>query len=268
MPHVNSHPHGDFAWYDLFTKDIAASKSFYAGLSGWTAQDQPNENEGSEPYSMFLHDGRPIGGVGQMNAEMLEGGAPQSWNVYVTVNELEPVLARVEEHGGKVIFPAMDVLDVGRLAYFTDPEGAILALWQPKKNIGAGVVDEPGTVCWVELASRDIKAACDFYANVFGWTNSEPPHEVPSGYRMLKNGEKDIGGTLQMTEEWGEMPAHWSVYFEVEDMPMVASRVTELGGELKFGPFDSPVGQIAVCADDGGAHFYMMELTDAMKANR
>lgn len=268
MPHVTSHPHGNFAWYDLFAKDIEASKSFYTALFGWTVEDQPTDPNGGGPYAMYMKDGRPVAGVGQMSPEMMEAGTPQTWNAYVTVHELEPVLARVEENGGKVIFPAMDVGDVGRLAYFADPEGAILALWQPKKNIGAGIVHEADTVCWVELASRDMHAAKDFYARVFGWTDVDNPSGPPTGYRTLKNGDAEIGGILQMTEEWGDMPAHWSLYFETDGIAATTGKLVAHGGEVKFGPFEAPVGQIAVCADPGGAHFYLIELSDAMKAER
>jgi predicted enzyme related to lactoylglutathione lyase len=37
---------------------------------------------------------------------------------------------------------------------------------------------------------------------------------------------------------------------------------------VKHGPFDTPVGRIAVCTDDGGAFFYLMQPADAMKENR
>ena len=268
MPHVDSHPPGEFCWYDLFSKDLAASKTFYAGLFGWTADDQPTEGEGSEPYTMFVQSGDTVAGGGQMNREMLEGGTPPSWNAYVSVERLEPVLERVTAAGGTVIFPPVDVFDVGRLAYFANPEGAILALWQPKSNVGATRVDEPGTVCWVELATRDLARATAFYREVFGWHDVENPHGPPSGYRTMTLGAKNVGGILQMTEEWGEMPAHWSVYFEVDDAAASAERVKQLGGEVKFGPFETPVGQIAVCTDDGGAHFYLMQLSDATKAER
>lgn len=268
MPTVDAHPHGDFAWFDLFTRDLNASRAFYASVFGWTPEEQPTTEPGRPPYVMFLHDGRPVAGGGQMDAAMMEGGAPQTWNAYVNVDALEPVLERVEANHGTIIFPAMDVLDVGRLAYFADPEGAIVALWQAKKNPGAGVVDEPGTVCWVELASSDMHAAADFYTKVFGWTHVDNPDGPPSGYRTLRNGDHDVGGILQMTEEWGDMPAHWSVYFETDDIDASVARVTDGGGEVKFGPFDAPVGRIAVCADDGGAHFYLLELSEAMRSAR
>lgn len=268
MPRVDAHPHGHFGWYDLFSKDLEASKAFYAGLFGWSAEDQPAEAEGSEPYTMFTLAGDHVAGGGQMNAEMLAGGAPPSWNAYVCVDELEPVLERVTARGGKVLFGPIDVFEHGRLAYFADPEGAVVALWQAKEHGGTRRADEAGTVCWTELASRDMHAAADFYGSVFGWTNTENPYAPGPGYRVLRSGDTEVGGILQMTDEWGDLPAHWALYFEVDDVDRSAEQVRTLGGAVKHGPFDTPVGRIAVCTDDGGAFFYLMQPADAMKENR
>ena len=266
MPRVRSHRAGDFNWYDLMTHDLEASKRFYGGLFGWRSDDQPTE--GREPYTLFSLDDETVAGGAQTSEEMRAAGVPTVWNVYVSVDELEPVLERVTARGGQIVFPPMDVFDHGRLAYVGDPEGATVALWQPKEHIGSGRVHEPGTVCWSELASRDLDGAERFYREVFGWETKDNPFAGPSGYRVLTNGGREIGGILGMTEEWGEMPAHWSVYFETAEIEDATRRIADLGGTVRHGPFDTPVGKVAVCADDVGAHFYLMQLTEERKAAR
>jgi predicted enzyme related to lactoylglutathione lyase len=37
-----------------------------------------------------------------------------------------------------------DVGDAGRMAVFTDPEGAQFSVWQARRHRGATVVNEPG----------------------------------------------------------------------------------------------------------------------------
>ena len=64
-----------------------------------------------------------------------------------------------------------------------------------------------------------------------------------------------IGGRMQMTAEWGDLPAHWMTYFRVADTETSAARVRELGGNVLHGPFDSPHGRIAVVSDPYGAVF-------------
>lgn len=266
MTRIDSHAPGSFNWFDLMTPDMAASKEFYGELFGWQAVDQPSDGGG--PYALFQKENDPVTGVGQMSQDMIASGMPPVWSAYVNTTDLEGMLERVVDLGGRTLFGPIDVMDHGRLAYFQDLEGAVLALWQPKQHIGSCRRHEAGTVCWTELATRDISAATEFYTSVFGWEAVDNPHGPPAGYRTLKNGAIDIGGILQMTDEWGDAPAHWSVYFEVDDCAASARKLAELGGKVKFGPFEAPVGHIAVCADDVGAHFYLMQLSEEMKAAR
>ena len=44
--------------------------------------------------------------------------------------------------GGQVLLPAMDVLDVGRMAVFSDPQGAVFSVWQAGTHPGAELVNE------------------------------------------------------------------------------------------------------------------------------
>ena len=37
----------------------------------------------------------------------------------------------------------------------TDPTGAVIALWQAKQHIGAGVQSEHGSIAWCELLTGD-----------------------------------------------------------------------------------------------------------------
>ena len=53
----------------------------------------------------------------------------------------------------------MDVLDVGRMAVFTDPQGAVFSVWQAGTHPGAELVNEPGTWSWSELLTTDVEAA-------------------------------------------------------------------------------------------------------------
>ena len=76
--------------------------------------------------------------------------------------------------GGQVIVPAMDVLDVGRMAIFTDPVGAAFSVWQAGTHPGAQLVNEPGTFSWSELLTTDVEASKGFYGDVFGWTAQTP----------------------------------------------------------------------------------------------
>ena len=66
-----------------------------------------------------------------------------------------------------------DVFDAGRMAVFADPSGAVFMAWKPNQMIGAYIVNEPETLSWNELQTRDPAGAKEFYAKVFGWQSAD-----------------------------------------------------------------------------------------------
>ena len=65
-------------------------------------------------------------------------------NTYVRVDSADETAAKVREAGGSVVTEPFDVMDFGRMAVFTDPEGAMFCVWQAKQNKGATIVNEHG----------------------------------------------------------------------------------------------------------------------------
>jgi predicted enzyme related to lactoylglutathione lyase len=51
------------------------------------------------------------------------------------------------------------------------------------------------------------------------------------------------------------VPAHWSVYFGVEDTDKALATITDLGGTVVQPAEDTPYGRLAHVADPTGAHF-------------
>ncbi len=50
--------------------------------------------------------------------------------VTVTVSDIDGTLANVKKLGGKVVEKKSAVGDMGFTAYFSDPEGNVIGLWQ------------------------------------------------------------------------------------------------------------------------------------------
>ncbi len=98
------------------------------------------------------------------------GERPACWNTYVSVTDADATAALVSQAGGQVLVPPLDVDGQGRMAMFADDQGAMIAAWKPKAFAGAGLVNEPGCLCWYELACRDTAAAARFYGRVSGGT--------------------------------------------------------------------------------------------------
>ena len=94
MPERTSYTQGTPNWVDLPTSDQAAAKAFYAGLFGWTYDDQPM-GEG-QVYSMAMLGGHQVAAISAQPAEMAAAGAPPMWNTYLAVDSVDEATAKVE----------------------------------------------------------------------------------------------------------------------------------------------------------------------------
>jgi len=244
-----SYEPGTFSWTDLATPDPDAAKAFYGALFGWQAEDLPVPGGGY--YSMQRLDDKDVAAIAPQPQAQRDAGAPPAWQSYVTVASADDAAARVGELGGTVHVPPFDVMEAGRMAVIQDPQGAFFMVWEPKSNIGAGLVNAPGALCWNELAAAELNSAPDFYGGLFGWT-TEPFEGGPMRYLTIKNGQAVNGG---MREKQPEEPPHWLVYFAADDVGATLAKVNELGGGTIAGPFDMAGAKIAVARDPQGAVF-------------
>ncbi|MGA3149861.1 MAG: VOC family protein, partial [Acidimicrobiales bacterium] len=143
---------------------------------------------------------------------------------------------------------------------FADPTGAAAAVWQPRRHLGAGLVNEPGALAWNELSTRDTAAAKKFYGEVFGWA-AETADMGGMEYTMWKLNGNDVGGMMAMPAEVpAEVPSHWLAYFGTADCDATVATATGLGATLFAGPVDIPAGRFAVLGDPNGAMFGVIAL--------
>jgi predicted enzyme related to lactoylglutathione lyase len=251
MSKVTSYAPGTPCWVDLACADIDASASFYADLLGWDASEQPNSAE-MGGYRRARYEGDDVAGL----MPRMQEGQPQMWSTYVAVEDATVTAAKVTAAGGGVMLEPMDVMDLGAMAVFSDSTGAAFGVWQPGTFVGAARVNGAGALCWNELGTRDVEAAKAFYGEVFGWTVDEHPIQRTEGgpgpdvYIEWQLDGSSIGGMMDiggMLPE--EVPAHWLVYFGVEDTDAAVAKVKAAGGEVRFGPVDIDAGRFAVVTE-------------------
>lgn len=251
---IDTYDPGTPSWVDLGSPDPAAAADFYSRLFGWTVVDLGPEAGG---YRMaYLHD-RPVAGIGPQQ----QPDSPPYWTTYISVSDIDATAKAVRAAGGQVHLEPMDVLDAGRMAVFADPTGAPFSAWQPRAHQGAGVVNEPGALCWNELATRDPAAARRFYPAVLGWAATEhDTGDVP--YTVWTLRDREVAGMLPMDERWPtDLPPHWMAYFAVEDTDTAAVTAERLGGRVLVAPTDIPPGRFAVLGDPQGAVFSVLAMT-------
>ncbi|MDQ4125781.1 MAG: VOC family protein, partial [Actinomycetota bacterium] len=202
-----------------------------------------------------------VAAIQSLQEEMKSQGHPPFWMSYVAVDSVDKSAAQVEELGGRILAPPFDVMDVGRMAVIQDPSKAALALWEAKAHPGAGIVGEPGALCWNELSTNDVDRAESFYTSLFGWT-SEKQDMGGFVYTVFGNAQREVAGMAPINSEMGPMPPSWGVSFAVEDADDSAARVKDLGGEVVMGPTDFPGGRFAVARDPQGAFFSVVKLNE------
>ncbi|MCW3049287.1 MAG: hypothetical protein JWO74_3571 [Solirubrobacterales bacterium] len=260
-------------WIDTSQPDPESAVAFYGGLFGWEFEDvMPPGAPG--PYLIARLRGGDVAAV----ASQPEGGPSMAaWNTYIWVESADDAAAKVFDAGGRIVVEPFDVLEAGRMAVLTDPEGAAFSVWQAKEHKGARIVNEPGSLNFNGLNTRDAEGAKSFYGSVFGWEalglgGGAQMWRLP-GYgeflersdpglteRMADSGapegfEDVVAALTPIADDQPGVPAHWSVTFAVEDAGATAERAAELGGTVIVPPFDAPWVRMTVIADPQGATF-------------
>ena len=240
-------------WIELFTSDPATAHAFYGGLFGWTAEEAGEEYGG---YVNYAKDGRRVAGCMKNDGQ---SGMPDAWSVYLATDDAAKAAEAAAGHGGQVVVAPMDVMELGTMAFVTDPGQAAVGVWQAGTHSGFEVSAEPGTPGWFELHTRDYEAAVAFYRDVFGWDTHVAADEPGFRYTTLGEGDAAVAGVMDATAFLPEgVPAHWSVYFVVEDVDATLARAVEMGGKVTQPPEDTPYGRLAQAADPTGALFKLM----------
>jgi predicted enzyme related to lactoylglutathione lyase len=273
VPERDGYIPGVPCWIDTSQPDPSAALDFYRGLFGWQFADtMPAGSPGS--YFIAQLSGGDVGAVGPLP----EGAPPKAvWNAYIWVDSADDTASKVKAAGGRILTDPFDVMDAGRMAVFTDPEGAAFCVWQAKEHKGARVVNEAGSLNFNGLNTRDSASAKAFYGAVFGWQTLTLGGGVEMwtlpGYGDYL--ERDRPGLREQMSEMGapagfadvvaslnaipadqpDVPPHWSVTFAVDDADATADKAAELGGKVLVAPFDAPWVRTTVIADPQGASF-------------
>src|SRR5918997_915685 len=154
MPERDGYIPGVPCWVDAGLPDPEAALPFYRGLFGWELENTMPEGFGGV-YFMARLGGRDAAALGSIP----EGSPPvPTWNTYIWVDSADEATARARDAGGGVVAEPSDVMDSGRMAVLTDPEGAVFGVWEAREHTGATVVNEHGSLNFNGLATRDPEA--------------------------------------------------------------------------------------------------------------
>ncbi len=260
---------GSFIWYDLVVEDAAEVQTFYWELFGWGFRD----NDRSGRYLSILRDGRVIGGVA-VSGEQDTTDHRAFWLSSVSVTDVDRTSSTVAASGGSVLLLPAELPDRGRYSVIEDPQGAALVLLRSSTGDGPGRPPgdrKPGEWLWIELWTRDLDSAREFYADVFGYgieyrdtRSADEPSSATgeeeaggAGYLILtRDGERKAG---MMQLPFDEANPHWLPFVAVSDVYAVVERVRQLGGEVIIDPDVVGRHDAAIVADPAGAVFGLQQ---------
>ena len=257
MPEMTSYEHGTPCWVDMGTPDVASAAAFYGSLLGWDVEVGPAE---MGHYSMASVGGRNVAALADQQTPGLV-----FWATYLAVDDVDTTIELARANGATVLVEPMDVMTFGRMAVITDPAGAAISFWQAGDHIGAGLVNEPGSLCWNELTTRDVDRQLAFYEAVVGLTSERIDFGGNDYYELRLPSGRTVAGVMPMVGDmWPpDLPNHWMVYFAVADADATAARCVELGGQVPVPPTDIPPGRFAVLNDPLGGHFSIIRVATA-----
>jgi uncharacterized protein len=118
--------------FEIASDDIERSKKFYNELFGWKIEKWPGAETipGGPDYLMVTTvDDK---GNKALTGGMMKRQMPKQQGItnYIDVKSVQEYSIRVEQWGGKVVFPKHAVPGMGYLAKCTDTENNGFAIWE------------------------------------------------------------------------------------------------------------------------------------------
>lgn len=263
MPTATTHAPGTFNWPELATSDQNGAKQFYTSLFGWEYRDTDMGPQGI--YTIFTREGQDVAALYTMDKNQAATGMPPYWGTYVTVENADAAAAKAKSLGGTVIMEPFDVMEHGRMAVITDPQGATFCVWQAKAHCGITVYGENNSLGWTQLNAKDTGVAKKFYTELIGWKAQDDPMGPEFGggyYTTWLKADGPAGGMMAMPPGTDGAPSHWLPYFAVANVDEAAKKAGSLGAQTYVPPMDIPgTGRFSVHADPQGASFALVSFT-------
>ncbi len=257
-PSRERHP-GKLVWADLVTPDVAAAKTFYGGLFGWTFRNLPS---GPKDYTLALLQGEPVAGLVQRSEPPGERQQP-AWLAFFSVSDLEEARHVALAHGAKQLGEPQDYPRRGRQIVLEDPQGAVFAMLQSAAGDPPDVLASPGEWIWGALLTPDPDREAAFYQLVFDSEVFDSSDEQGSEHLVISTDGYARASCNSFPSDAAKRDPHWLNYVRVANVAATAAKVPQLGGRVLVEPHQEHEGEVmAVVADPAGAPIGLLEWSD------
>ena len=143
---------GKICYVEIPATDIEVSSEFYQKAFGWRIRTR---SDGSTAFD---------DGIGEVSGSWILNRKPSTepgLMLSIMVDNVEETIALLTATGSKIV-NKMQIGDDQFIAWFTDPGGNVIGLYQ---HPGGG----HGKICYLEIPAEDIDKSATFYKKVFGW---------------------------------------------------------------------------------------------------
>ena len=132
---------GKVVHFEIPAEDLERAKGFYGSVFGWDLATMPMPGGGD--YTSVVT--TPVDEATQLPTEpgAINGGMfarseqlPASPVITIDVDAIDDTLRAVEASGGATVAPRTAIPGMGAFAYFKDPEGNVMGLWETEVPAG------------------------------------------------------------------------------------------------------------------------------------
>jgi uncharacterized protein len=116
--------------FEIPADDVTRAKEFYRSVFDWQLQDMP-EMDYTIVRTTEVDENQMPTTAGAINGGLMRRSQDTPSPVLtIDVESVDQALKQVEAAGGRVVRPRTEIPGMGAFAYFTDPEGNTLGLWE------------------------------------------------------------------------------------------------------------------------------------------
>jgi uncharacterized protein len=119
--------------FEIPADDLDRAKNFYGSVFGWELQTMPmNEGEYTSVKTTDVDEQTQLPTEpGAINGGMfVRDERVTSPVITIDVDGIDDSLKQIEAEGGSTVTPRTAIPGMGAFAYFKDPEGNVLGLWE------------------------------------------------------------------------------------------------------------------------------------------
>ena len=122
---------GRIVHFEIPFDDGDRARSFYQDAFGWNVQHIPDMDYTMVMSGPTTEQGMPSEpgfiNCGMLGRNLAPSGAPV---ITVDVDSIDAALEKIEKLGGATVLAKQPVGTMGFAAYFSDPEGNVMGLWE------------------------------------------------------------------------------------------------------------------------------------------